>query len=131
MEQRRRAWFVRSYLFFIFSTAMYHSFASNSISAGNSLHSMQTLISIGEKFELGFFSPGNSGNYYLGIWYKQIFGQKRTYVWVANRDDPLDVGSCELRLSIEGHLYLFGYSQKLSRFSQKELIGSTNANPRC
>ena len=48
----------------------------------------ETLISPGRKFELGFFSPAGSSGYkrYVGIWY---MWDKRTVVWVANRDDPL------------------------------------------
>ncbi|KAL4639388.1 hypothetical protein ACB092_03G213900 [Castanea dentata] len=48
----------------------------------------ETLVSPGRKFELGFFSPaGSSGDKrYVGIWY---MWDKRTVVWVANRDDPL------------------------------------------
>ncbi|KAK4851784.1 hypothetical protein QYF36_018411 [Acer negundo] len=38
----------------------------------------------GKVYELGFFIIGNSSNYYVGIWYKQI--SVRTIVWVANRD---------------------------------------------
>lgn len=42
-------------------------------------------------FELGLFEPDSSsrdGNrWYLGIWFKKI--PTRTYVWVANRDNPL------------------------------------------
>ena len=48
----------------------------------------ETLVSPGRKFELGFFSPAGSSGYkrYVGIWY---MWDKRTVVWVANRDDPL------------------------------------------
>ena len=48
----------------------------------------ETLVSPGRKFELGFFSPAGSSGYkrYVGIWYKW---DKRTVVWVANRDEPL------------------------------------------
>ena len=48
----------------------------------------ETLVSPGRKFELGFFSPaGSSGDKrYVGIWY---MWDKRTVVWVANRDNPL------------------------------------------
>lgn len=34
-----------------------------------------------------FFSPGNSSNYYIGIWYKSTSVQ--TIIWVANRDNPI------------------------------------------
>ncbi|KAM0920374.1 hypothetical protein ACQ4PT_007560 [Festuca glaucescens] len=46
------------------------------------------LISHGGIFALGFFSPTNSSaNSYVGIWYHKI--AVRTYVWVANRDNPI------------------------------------------
>lgn len=49
------------------------------------------LISNGGMFALGFFSLGNStANSYLGIWYHDI--PERTYVWVANRDNPISGG---------------------------------------
>ncbi|XP_074381137.1 G-type lectin S-receptor-like serine/threonine-protein kinase At4g27290 [Apium graveolens] len=44
----------------------------------------ETLISNESKFELGFFSLGDSTNSYVGIWYYGIPGDK-TIVWVANR----------------------------------------------
>ncbi|GFP90252.1 g-type lectin s-receptor-like serine/threonine-protein kinase at4g27290 [Phtheirospermum japonicum] len=47
----------------------------------------QTLVSSTGKFELGFFSPESSSNWYLGVWYKNI--NVRTVVWVANRETPL------------------------------------------
>ncbi|THG17571.1 hypothetical protein TEA_004959 [Camellia sinensis var. sinensis] len=47
----------------------------------------QTLISAGEVFELGFFSPGNSSKLYIGLWYNNITVRK--IVWVANRENPL------------------------------------------
>ncbi|CAN1319150.1 Receptor-like serine/threonine-protein kinase SD1-8 [Linum perenne] len=61
--------------------------AADVLTAGQSLLNNQTLLSGRQIFELGFFSPGESGNWYLGIWYKNI--PERTYVWVANRDSPL------------------------------------------
>ncbi|XP_057790833.1 G-type lectin S-receptor-like serine/threonine-protein kinase At2g19130 [Salvia miltiorrhiza] len=60
----------------------------DTISAGQSLFPNQTIISKEGKFELGFFDPaGNSTNYYIGIWYKNI--PLRTVVWVLNRDLPI------------------------------------------
>ena len=47
----------------------------------------QTLVSVGETFELGFFSPANSINRYVGTWFKNV--TNLTAVWVANRDRPL------------------------------------------
>ena len=56
------------------------------LSAGNKL------VSSGGVFALGFFSPTNSTTgAYVGIWYNNI--PERTYVWVANRDNPITSGS--------------------------------------
>ncbi|XP_010543926.1 PREDICTED: receptor-like serine/threonine-protein kinase SD1-8 [Tarenaya hassleriana] len=65
----------------------------------------RTLVSPGGVFELGFFKPSDSRNsWYLGIWYKTI--PKRTYVWVANRDNPLSNSSGTLKIS-DRNLALF------------------------
>ncbi|BFG28676.1 hypothetical protein CerSpe_149500 [Prunus speciosa] len=40
-----------------------------------------TIVSPCEVFELGFFKPGNTSGWYLGIWYKNV--QNRRVVWVA------------------------------------------------
>ncbi|KAF6147521.1 hypothetical protein GIB67_014660 [Kingdonia uniflora] len=83
-----------------------------------SLTGNQTIISQGGIFELGFFKPGSSQNYYLGIWYKQIPVQ--TVVWVANREVPLLSTSSVLKLSEDGNLLLFN--------ELKILILSTNSS---
>ncbi|KAM5578167.1 G-type lectin S-receptor-like serine/threonine-protein kinase [Rosa sericea] len=54
---------------------------------GQSLNGDQKITSPGGIFELGFFTPGNSQNYYIGIWYKNLPNQ--TVVWVANRNQPV------------------------------------------
>lgn len=53
---------------------------------------------------LGFFTPGNSKNYYIGIWYKKV--QEPTIVWVANRETPLPDKSSQLKISEDGNLVL-------------------------
>ncbi|XP_012841566.1 PREDICTED: G-type lectin S-receptor-like serine/threonine-protein kinase At4g27290 [Erythranthe guttata] len=63
-----------------FCVGMDTLFPDQSIAVGQTLIS-QTLI-----FELGFFSPGKSSNYFLGIWYKST---PETVVWVANRNTPI------------------------------------------
>ncbi|KAK9123437.1 hypothetical protein Sjap_013039 [Stephania japonica] len=37
-----------------------------------SLTGNQTLVSKDDKSELGFFTLGNSQNYYISIWFKQV-----------------------------------------------------------
>ncbi|GAB4826826.1 hypothetical protein Ancab_040009 [Ancistrocladus abbreviatus] len=71
----------------------------------------QTIISAGQIFELGFFSPGNSSRSYIGIWYKNI--SPKTIVWVANRESPLAVidNSACLTLASDGNLRLLDGKQ--------------------
>ncbi|XP_073148423.1 G-type lectin S-receptor-like serine/threonine-protein kinase At4g27290 [Henckelia pumila] len=66
------------------------SASSSSTEIINSIQSLkdgETIVSSGGMFELGFFSPANSKNRYVGIWYHGIPVQ--TIVWVANRESPL------------------------------------------
>ncbi|CAA6658369.1 unnamed protein product [Spirodela intermedia] len=65
----------------------------------------QTLVSAGGIFVLGFFSPGDSGKRYLGIWFAV---SNTTVVWVANRDKPLNGSSGILRIDTSGNLVLTG-----------------------
>ncbi|PQQ13131.1 G-type lectin S-receptor-like serine/threonine-protein kinase [Prunus yedoensis var. nudiflora] len=59
-------------------------------------------------FELGFFKPGNSSNYYIGMWYSKQLVSLETIVWVANRETPVsDRFSSVLRISDDsGNLVL-------------------------
>ncbi|KAJ0745908.1 putative protein kinase RLK-Pelle-DLSV family [Helianthus annuus] len=74
--------FILSIFFFYITFIL----ATDTITSTKPLNINQTLVSKSEIFELGFFDLGDN-NLYIGIWYKQI--QKRTYVWVANRDTPI------------------------------------------
>ncbi|KAK1391729.1 Receptor-like serine/threonine-protein kinase [Heracleum sosnowskyi] len=77
-------------------------FFSNNSSAVDVLRTNQTIrdgdtiVSANNEFELGFFSPGSSRNWYVGIWFKKI--SYRTIVWVANRDAPLNNTSGILKI---------------------------------
>ena len=62
--------------------------AVDSITKSGPLSKGITLVSKAESSALGFFSPGNSSNRYLGIWYNNI--PVRTVVWVANRLNPIN-----------------------------------------
>ncbi|XXG69583.1 hypothetical protein AAC387_Pa06g2408 [Persea americana] len=60
----------------------------DTITPSQSLRDGEILISVGENFVLGFFSPGNSStNRYVGIWYNKITDQ--TVVWTANGENPV------------------------------------------
>lgn len=83
---------------FVFSAAL------DSLSVTESLRGDKTIVSAGGNFELGFFSPANSSNRYLGIWYKKI--GTGTVVWVANRDTPLKDSAGVLKFSDQRILVL-------------------------
>ncbi|KAL4619322.1 hypothetical protein ACB092_06G070600 [Castanea dentata] len=82
--------------------------AADSITQSQSLKDIETttLVSKDGGFVLGFFSPGNSTNRYLGIWYHKIPG--KTVVWVANRANPITDLSGVLNVNSSGSLVLLG-----------------------
>lgn len=89
---------------------------SDSISANESLSGDQTILSAGGIFRLGFFKPGNSSKYYIGIWYNKVSTQ--TSVWVANRETGIsDRFSSQLKF-VNGSLVLLN--------EVKTIIWSTN-----
>ncbi|XP_051115032.1 G-type lectin S-receptor-like serine/threonine-protein kinase At2g19130 [Andrographis paniculata] len=76
------------------------SLATDTISATQTLSGNQTIVSSGGNFELGFFTPGKSSKYYIGIWYKKV--SEKTVIWVANRETPVfDTRHAQLKIS--GH----------------------------
>ncbi|KAF5458412.1 hypothetical protein F2P56_022439 [Juglans regia] len=109
MDARRNPWLMLSLLFLGFSVNTHLSLGADTISANHPLSGNQTIVSAGGDFVMGFFKPGNSSNYYIGIWYRKVTIQ--TAVWVANRDKPIsDTSSSVLRIS-DGNLVLFNESQ--------------------
>lgn len=115
MEIKINSFVLFSLLFLCFPLKTH---AADTISANQSLSGDQTIISSGGKFRLGFFKPGNSSNYYIGMWYDKV--SQRTAVWVANRERPiLDKNSAELKI-LDGNLVLVDES--------KTPIWSTNIN---
>ncbi|VVB04394.1 unnamed protein product [Arabis nemorensis] len=64
----------------------------------------QTLSSSSEVYQLGFFSPNNTHNQYVGIWLKATI--PRVVVWVANRERPVTGSTANLTISSDGNLLL-------------------------
>ncbi|XP_073107329.1 G-type lectin S-receptor-like serine/threonine-protein kinase At2g19130 [Elaeis guineensis] len=94
--------------------------ATDNISSGQSLSENQTIVSKGGNFVLGFFTPRNSRNYYVGIWYNKISVQ--TVIWVANRATPItNTSSAEFKISEDSKLVLLS--------SSKILVWSSNSTP--
>ncbi|XP_022941090.1 G-type lectin S-receptor-like serine/threonine-protein kinase At4g27290 [Cucurbita moschata] len=78
-------------LSFVMTLFLYSSFNISSavdfLTPSQTLSDGNTLVSENGYFEMGFFSPGNPMNRYLGIWYKII--PIPTVIWVANREAPI------------------------------------------
>ncbi|KAK1404514.1 G-type lectin S-receptor-like serine/threonine-protein kinase [Heracleum sosnowskyi] len=87
------------------------STAVSTITVNQSIKDGDTIISSDGTFELGFFSPGNSKNRYLGMWYRV---SSSTVVWVANREIPINSTSGVLNLTASGILNLFRNTSDLT-----------------
>ncbi|CAN6865419.1 unnamed protein product [Brassica oleracea] len=79
------------------------------INTSSPLSIRQTLSSPNGVYELGFFSPNNTLNQYVGIWFKNITPQ--VVVWVANRDKPVTKTAANLTISTDGSLILLDGKQ--------------------
>nr|XP_025611959.1 uncharacterized protein LOC112705341 [Arachis hypogaea] len=104
--------------FFSVLNNMVASTASDTIDTLQSISDNKgdTMVSADETFALGFFSPTNSKNRYIGIWYNKVPIQ--TVVWVANKDNPLTDSSGVLKVNATGILLLLN--------GKKEVIWSSN-----
>ncbi|KAH9651432.1 G-type lectin S-receptor-like serine/threonine-protein kinase [Citrus sinensis] len=83
--------------------ALQFSLAADSITPATFIRDGEKLVSPSQRFELGFFSPGNSKNRYLGVWYKK---SPDTVVWVANRNCPILDPHGILAINNNGNLVL-------------------------
>lgn len=109
MDTRNNPWLKLSILFLCLTLKIHLSHGGDTISGNETLSGDQTLVSAGGNFALGFFKPGNSSYYYIGMWYKKV--SEQTIVWVANRDTPVtDNRSSQLKI-LDGNLVLFNESQ--------------------
>ncbi|XP_057463471.1 G-type lectin S-receptor-like serine/threonine-protein kinase B120 isoform X1 [Actinidia eriantha] len=97
----------------LFLTLLYYfplfSNASNNITQGQLIRDGEKIISSGKKFVLGFFSPGNSTQRYVGIWY---YGIPEQSVWVANRGNPVSCKNGILAFGNNGNLKVFDGNRK-------------------
>ncbi|KAL2519341.1 G-type lectin S-receptor-like serine/threonine-protein kinase [Abeliophyllum distichum] len=77
--------------------------AIDTLSTTQILRDGETMVSSDGSFELGFFSPENSNNRYVGMWYKKI--PVTTVVWVANREVPLTNKSGVVEIDNQSNYY--------------------------
>ncbi|XP_020262513.1 G-type lectin S-receptor-like serine/threonine-protein kinase At2g19130 [Asparagus officinalis] len=103
------------------------SSATDTIFQGQSISGNQTIVSKGGIFELGFFTPGKSNNYYIGIWYKI---SPEVTIWTANRAAPVpDPTTSKLKVTKTGNLILYNSKIRVwSSNSSSYLSSSTNIN---
>ncbi|XP_038691869.1 G-type lectin S-receptor-like serine/threonine-protein kinase At1g11410 isoform X2 [Tripterygium wilfordii] len=107
-----------SFLIFQFCTPL------DTITPTRSIKDGDFIISSGQSFALGFFSPGNSTRRYVGIWYHKVTQQ--TVVWVANRDSPLNDTSGVLSINAQGNLVLHQNNQTAPIWSTNSLVSLMN-----
>lgn len=99
--------------FFIVISSSLSTYAADTLDTSQTfIDNGSTIISSGGSFELGFFSPDDSKNRYVGIWYKKV--TVRTVVWVANRDNPLIDRSGMLRVMHPGVVVLLNATSATS-----------------
>ncbi|KAK1280715.1 G-type lectin S-receptor-like serine/threonine-protein kinase [Acorus gramineus] len=91
------------------------------ISPTHPIRDGEFVVSNNGAFKLGFFSLLNNTNRYVGIWYAKI--SVRTYVWIANRDDPIKDSSGVLKIGSYGNLTLFDGDGKIVW-----LVGQSSTN---
>ncbi|PON49301.1 Bulb-type lectin domain containing protein [Parasponia andersonii] len=98
------------------------------ITSSQALSQGQSLVSSSQNFELGFFSPNNSANQYVGMWYKGIF--PRTVVWVVDREKPItiaDSAAATLMIGINGILELVNGNDKSVMWSTNIRVRSNSS----
>ncbi|KAL6538619.1 hypothetical protein OROGR_012607 [Orobanche gracilis] len=77
---------------------------TNTITPSFSFTDPDSVVSAGQVFRLGFFTPENTKNRYLGIYYVV---SETSVIWVANRDSPLaDDSSATVAISDDGNLVI-------------------------
>ncbi|XP_050247247.1 G-type lectin S-receptor-like serine/threonine-protein kinase At4g27290 isoform X2 [Quercus robur] len=106
------AFVILSSSFFLFYFLFSH--AADNITQSQTLSDIEgtTLVSKDGGFVLGFFSPGDSTNRYLGIWYTNI--SIKTVVWVANRRNPITNSSGVLMVNSSGSLVLLNQNSTVA-----------------
>ncbi|MBA0723258.1 hypothetical protein Golax_003853 [Gossypium laxum] len=116
-------WLLKILLIFFLS---HFSFSSDTITQHHFIKDNdEVIVSSGNIFALGFFSPGNSSNRYVGIWYYQH--PEKTVVWVANRENPINDTSGVFSIDRRGNLVLFQTNQTLPVWSTNiSLAGTSN-----
>ncbi|KAL9346769.1 hypothetical protein Peur_061622 [Populus x canadensis] len=93
--------------------------ATDTITSSQPIKDPET-VSAGNIFEMGFFSPVNLTNRYVGIWYNNVSATKPE--WVPNRNNPIADSSGAVTISEDGNLAVLK--------GHKEILWSSNVSNR-
>ncbi|KAJ1405889.1 putative serine/threonine-protein kinase [Sesbania bispinosa] len=100
------------------------SSATNMITSAQFIRDTDTLSSNNSDFKLGFFSPENSTNRYVGIWYLS----QSNVIWVANRNQPLPKNSSGIvKISEDGNLVVLNSKKNKAFWSTNVAHIATNS----
>ncbi|KAK9706603.1 hypothetical protein RND81_07G138200 [Saponaria officinalis] len=115
---------LRVFLFlFLLNLRIYD--ASDNITTTNFLKDPESIVSSDGTFKLAFFSPPNTTNRYVGIYYNKLPVMK--VVWVANRNNPLTNSSGIFQISKDGNLQVLN-GQKHILWSSNVIVSQVTSN---
>ncbi|KAL3644273.1 hypothetical protein CASFOL_012205 [Castilleja foliolosa] len=106
---------LQSIFFIIFNPSLSFCLETDTITSSIILSDPDTIVSTLGFFKLGFFTPENTTNRYLGVYYSV---SEKSVIWVANRDKPLIDTSSTVTISKNGNLVLVN--------SRSQHVWSTN-----
>uniref|UniRef100_A0ACD5ULK4 Uncharacterized protein n=1 Tax=Avena sativa TaxID=4498 RepID=A0ACD5ULK4_AVESA len=106
--------------------------AADTISSTTPLFGTHKIVSPGNKFALGFYSPpqsnaasSGSSSYFIAIWYSNIPIQ--TTVWTATTDAPVsDPATASLEIATDGNLVLLDQGKSRRLWSTNVSIASNS-----
>nr|POE95529.1 g-type lectin s-receptor-like serine/threonine-protein kinase [Quercus suber] len=123
-------YFAKGFLFLLPQTLLLFllqfGFSQDTITISKPIRDGDVLVSKGETFALGFFSPGVSTNRYVGIRYYRA--PEQPVVWVANRDNPINDTSGVLSIDVHGNLLLHVEDRNQPIWSTNIVTQSSNNN---
>ncbi|KAK9936187.1 hypothetical protein M0R45_013043 [Rubus argutus] len=117
-------WSIISTLLIFLLLLLPYGISIDSIASNQTIKDGDVLVSSRKHFALGFFSPGNSGKRYVGVWYNKV--PEKTIVWVANRDNPVNDTSGLLAINGDGGLVIYGKDRKVPLWSANVTLSSPN-----
>ncbi|KAL5772593.1 hypothetical protein ACOSQ2_012517 [Xanthoceras sorbifolium] len=106
-----------AFIVFLFYFCSDFGAAVDTITVSGSIRDNETIVSSGSAFKLGFFSPVNSSNRYVGIRYNDA---SEAVIWVANRNKPLHDASGVVTISDDGNLVVLN--------GQREVLWTSNVS---